>query len=178
MGVCACDKTGILSNKLVPVGIMIRTILVTLFFLGISQANDCFDICKFCYIGSESRDSLSYAMESTRVTNFHGIMQCANSLSKSTMGMALDNSQEKFNHQCILIDNLDFCVQLWKQKYDVDCEVPIKNMVKRNFQVSHTFWKPNKNDTNWLSHRVHRIDLIVSMNTFMVLTTQTLKILH
>ena len=158
---------------------MIRTILVILFLLGSSRANNCFDLCHYCRISIASRDSLSY-LGRMRVTNFHGIMQCANSLSQSTMGMALetDNLQEKFNHQCILIDNLDFCVQLWKQKYDVDCEVPIKNMVKRNFQVSHTFWKPNKNGTNWLSHRVHRIDLIVSMNTFMVLTTQTLKILH
>ena len=65
-------------------------------------------------------------------------MKCANMLSKATMDLALDNMHEKFNHQCILIENLDYCVQYWKQKYDVDCEVPIKNMVQQNFQVSET----------------------------------------
>merc|ERR1712004_563129 len=105
--------------------IMIRPILVILVFIGISRANDCFGTHDICTIGSRGN-----WVESLRVTNFHCIMKCANSLSKSTMGMALDtdNSQDRFNHQCILIDNLDFCVQLWKKKYDVDCDVPIKKI--------------------------------------------------
>lgn len=127
---------------------MIRMSLVVLFFIGISRANDCFDVNNNCRLGVENYNS---NMLTTKVTDFHCVMQCANSLSKSTMGVALDtdNMHEKFNHQCILIDNLDFCVNLWKQKYNVDCEVPIKNMVKRTFQVScildSFFSKPVKN---------------------------------
>ena len=70
------------------------------------------------------------------ITNYHCIMKCANTLSKVTMDFALDNMQDKFNPQCILIENLDYCVQYWKKKRNVDCEGPIKNMVKQNFQVS------------------------------------------
>ena len=122
---------------------MIRIILVALFFVGKSRANNCFDIDianRPCKIGNGKWDTLS-RVESMYITNYHCIMKCANLLSKSTMDLALDNMHEKFNHQCILIENLDYCVQYWKQKYDVDCEVPIKNMVQQNFQVSDIFQK-------------------------------------
>ena len=71
-----------------------------------------------------------------KITNYHCIMKCANTLSKVTMDFAQDNMQDKFNPQCILLENLDYCVQYWKKKRNVDCEGPIKNMVKQNFQVS------------------------------------------
>ena len=78
------------------------------------------------------------SVETMHITNYHCILKCANMLSKVTMDLALDNMHEKFNPQCILIENLDYCVQYWKQTYSVDCEVPIKNMVQQNFQVSET----------------------------------------
>ena len=104
--------------------IMIRIILVTLFFLGVSQANNCFDRSDCIYTSGPS------------LTNYHCIIRCANSLTKETMDMLLDNMQDKINHQCIWIENLDYCVQYYKQKKNMDCEGPIKNMVKQNFQVS------------------------------------------
>ena len=110
-------------------------ILVTLFFVGNSRANTCFDIETDCKIGNGKWDTLS-TVESLFITNYHCIMKCANLLSKATMDLALDNLHDKFNHECILIENLDFCVQYWKRNYDVDCEEPIKIMVKQNFQVS------------------------------------------
>ena len=118
---------------------MIRLILVSLFLHG-SRANHCFDrfddpnSCRILNGKIESYQPL----EIMDLTNYHCIMKCANMLSQATMDLALDNMHEKFNHQCILIENLDYCVQYWKQKYDVDCEVPIKNMVQQNFQVSET----------------------------------------
>ena len=116
---------------------MFRMILITLFFVGNSRANNCFDIDtdSHCKIGNGKWDTLSN-VESMHITNYHCIMKCANLLSKATMDLALDNLHDKFNHECILIESLDFCVQYWKQNYDVDCEEPIKNMVKQNFQVS------------------------------------------
>ena len=140
MGVCASDKTGILSNKLVPVGIMIRTILVTLFFLGISQANDCFERCEInSYANYEGfiDDAVTenYGVGDVAITNYHCIMKCANRLSKATMDLALDNLHEDYNHQCIFIESLDYCVQYWKQNNQVDCEEPIRDMVKQNFHI-------------------------------------------
>ena len=114
---------------------MFRMILVALFFVGNSRANTCFDIETDCKIGNGKWDTLS-TVESMFITNYHCIMKCANLLSKATMDLALDNLHDKFNHECILIENLDFCVQYWKRNYDVDCEEPIKIMVKQNFQVS------------------------------------------
>ena len=119
---------------------MVRIILVvTLLFNGICQANDCFDKSN-CYMIDETEyyDPERY-VGSMMITNYHCIMKCANTLSKVTMDFALDNMQDKFNHQCILIENLDYCVQYWKKKRNVDCEGPIKNMVKQNFQVSTYF---------------------------------------
>ena len=52
------------------------------------------------------------------------------------MALALDDLHEKFNARCIMIENLDYCVQYWKQLNEVDCEEPIKDMVRQNFQVS------------------------------------------
>ena len=129
------------ASKLVPVGIMIRTILVALFFIAICQANDCFDIIRYsCRTGNPENRSYRFDtstdVENMRLTHYHCIMKCANLLSTATMDLALNNLHEKLNHECILIENLDFCVQYWKQNRNVDCEVPIKNMLKQNFQVS------------------------------------------
>ena len=117
---------------------MIRLILVSLFLHG-SQANHCFDRANSnsCFlVGKMMSHQRVEAM--MQITNYHCIMKCANMLSKATMDLALDNMHEKFNHQCILIDNLDYCLQYWKQIKNVDCEVPIKKMVQQNFQVSNT----------------------------------------
>eukprot|EP00093_Oithona_nana_P000046 00046.XXX_1477_1142_1 [CDS] Oithona nana genome sequencing. len=62
-------------------------------------------------------------------------MKCANRLSKATMDLALDNLHEDYNHQCIFIESLDYCVQYWKQNNQVDCEEPIRDMVKQNFHI-------------------------------------------
>ena len=72
------------------------------------------------------------------ITNYHCIMKCATRLSKATVDLAMDNLHEDYNHQCIFIeslDNSDNCVQYWKQNNQVDCEEPIRNMVKQNFYV-------------------------------------------
>ena len=67
-------------------------------------------------------------------------MKCANMLSKETMDLAMDNMQDKINHQCIWIENLDYCIQYYRQHMNMDCEGPIKNMVKQNFQVSNIYY--------------------------------------
>ena len=172
-------------HKLAPVSIMIRTnIVVTLLFIafiGICQANNCFDKSS-CKMIDQTKESYFYIMnvEFMEITNYHCIMKCANTLSKVTMDLAMDNMQDKFNHQCILIENLDFCVQYWKKKRNVDCEVPIKNMVKQNFQVWNIWLSLIKESLskNVLFSRLHRIHLIVSTNTSMVPTPPNFKMLH
>ena len=140
---------------------MIQLILISLFLLG-SQANECFERCDIFHnyfnygeqveepaiIGEGAYTDISSlgstnglaldAMDKLPLTNYHCILKCANKLTKATMGLALDNLHEKFNAQCIMIENLDYCVQYWKQWNEDDCEEPIKNMVKQNFQVSTT----------------------------------------
>ena len=37
------------------------------------------------------------------------------------------------------IESLDYCVQYWKQKNQVDCEWPIRDMAAQNFHVG-TGW--------------------------------------
>ena len=108
---------------------MIRMSVVVLFFIGISYANNCFDRANYCNIYDKDHNKMS-------ITHYHCIIKCANILSKATMDFALDNMQDKLNHQCIFIENLDYCVQKWKQDDNMDCEGQIKNMVKQNFQVS------------------------------------------
>ena len=131
---------------------IIRLILVTLFLLE-CRANDCFGQCKIVYEGEFNQDTWYEGLlaegsfndhhpnddlDRLPVTNYHCIMKCAHKLTKATMGLALDDLYEKFNAHCIMIENLDYCVQYWRQWNDVDCEEPIKNMVKQNFQVSST----------------------------------------
>ena len=113
---------------------MIRIILVTLFFLGLSQANICFEKSN-CRVYNEitKRSQMS-------ITHYHCIMKCANMLSKETMDLAMDHMQDKINHQCIWIENLDYCIQYYRQHMNMDCEGPIKNMVKQNFQVSNIYY--------------------------------------
>ena len=67
------------------------------------------------------------------ITNYHCVMKCATKLSKATMDLAVDNLHEDYNHHCIFIESLDYCVQYWKQNNQVDCEEPMRNMVKQNF---------------------------------------------
>ena len=71
------------------------------------------------------------------ITNYHCVMKCANQLSQATMGPILQPGFEnEYNHECVLIENLDYCVQLWKVMNNVDCEVPIRTMVANTFGVS------------------------------------------
>ena len=71
------------------------------------------------------------------ITNYHCVMKCANQLSQATMGPILQPGFEiEYNHECVLIENLDYCVQLWKVMNNVDCEEPIRTMVRNTFGVS------------------------------------------
>ena len=126
---------------------MIKLIFITLLLVE-TQANSCFDLCTIngekatgrlgdghprardTYVNHRDMSS----MERIYITNYHCIMKCANMLTKATMDYALNN--DEFNFRCILLENLDYCVQYWKKVNGVDCEGPIKNMVKQNFQVS------------------------------------------
>ena len=122
-------------HKLAPVRIMVRNILVvTSIFFGISEANNCFDKST-CQMIDQTPKSYFNIMNigGMEITHYHCIM-------KVTMDLAMDNMEDKFNHQCILIENLDYCVQYWKMNINVDCEGPIKNMIKQNFQVS-SIWR-------------------------------------
>merc|ERR1712062_552426 len=68
------------------------------------------------------------------ITNYHCVMKCANKLSLATYGAILQPGFEReYNHECALIENLDYCVQLWKVMNDVDCEEPIRDMVRNTF---------------------------------------------
>eukprot|EP00093_Oithona_nana_P004858 04858.XXX_154638_155371_1 [CDS] Oithona nana genome sequencing. len=68
------------------------------------------------------------------ITNYHCVMKCANQLSQATMGPILQPGFEiEYNHECVLIENLDYCVQLWKVMNNVDCEKPIRTMVANTF---------------------------------------------
>ena len=107
---------------------MIRIIL--LFFISVGHANNCFDRSNCQIFNSKT------GRAAMQITHYHCIMKCANILSKETMNFAVDNMQDKLNHQCIYIENLDYCVQKWKHNFNMDCEGPIKNMVQQNFQVS------------------------------------------
>ena len=130
---------------------MIRLIFVTLFILE-CRANDCFGPCEISSYGSTGSivtmrgvalggdsfgdDHPNDILDLVLLTNYHCIMKCAHKLTKVTMALALDDLHEKFNAHCIMIENLDYCVQYWKQWNEVDCEEPIKDMVRQNFQVS------------------------------------------
>ena len=71
------------------------------------------------------------------ITNYHCVMKCANKLSQATYGAILQPGFEReYNHECALIENLDYCVQLWKVMNNVDCEEPIRTMVRNTFGVS------------------------------------------
>ena len=71
------------------------------------------------------------------ITNYHCVMKCANKLSLATYGAILQPGFEReYNHECALIENLDYCVQLWKVMNNVDCEEPIRTMVRNTFGVS------------------------------------------
>merc|ERR1711862_987612 len=68
------------------------------------------------------------------ITNYHCVMKCANKLSQETYGTILQPGFEReYNHECALIENLDYCVQLWKVMNNVDCEEPIRDMVRNTF---------------------------------------------
>ena len=117
-------------------------VLLLLWLTSSCQANGCFEKCEIDYggsfdplgkIGNENTDNY---MDRLLITNYHCVMKCANMLSQATMELGFGALHEKFNHGCILIESLDYCVQYWKQINDVDCDEPIKNMVKRNFKVS------------------------------------------
>merc|ERR1711976_105803 len=128
--------------------IKFRLIFVTLFLLG-CRANDCFGPCEISSYGSGGRISTTRGvtlgenhniLNHVVLTNYHCIMKCAHKLTKVTMALALDDLHEKFNARCIMIENLDYCVQYWKQLNEVDCEEPIKDMVRQNFQST---WDDN-----------------------------------
>merc|ERR1712062_666359 len=110
------------------------------------DANHCFAPCKVMNIGLSGTiekhmgtigDQDYGVYGGTRgipITNYHCVMKCANQLSQATMGPILQPGFEiEYNHECVLIENLDYCVQLWKVINNVDCEKPIRTMVANTF---------------------------------------------
>ena len=115
----------------------------------IDDSNHCFAPCQMKSLGSGGGirhtmgtigDEELYDVGGIKVlpiTNYHCVMKCANQLSQATMGPILQPGfKNEYNHECVLIENLDYCVQLWKVMNNVDCEVPIRTMVANTFGVS------------------------------------------
>ena len=113
-----------------------------------NNADHCFSPCEITRTGT-SGGQMSYmgtigdysdqrhGINGIPITNYHCVMKCANQLSQATMGTILQPGFEKeYNHECVLIENLDYCVQYWKVMNNVDCEEPIRTMVKNTFGVS------------------------------------------
>ena len=117
-------------------------LLLLLWLTSSCQASGCFEKCEINYggsfvpLGKFGNENTDNYMDRLPVTNYHCVMKCANMLSQATMELSFGALHEKFNHECILIESLDYCVQYWKQRNNVDCEEPIREMAKRNFKVS------------------------------------------
>ena len=134
---------------------MNKFILLTFFGMMVctinadDDSNHCFAPCQMKSLGSGGGirhtmgtigDEELYDVGGIKVlpiTNYHCVMKCANQLSQATMGPILQPGfKNEYNHECVLIENLDYCVQLWKVMNNVDCEVPIRTMVANTFGVS------------------------------------------
>ena len=134
---------------------MNKFILLTFFGMMVctinadDDSNHCFAPCQMKSLGSGGGirhtmgtigDEELYDVGGIKVlpiTNYHCVMKCANQLSQATMGPILQPGfKSEYNHECVLIENLDYCVQLWKVMNNVDCEVPIRTMVANTFGVS------------------------------------------
>merc|ERR1712062_599323 len=126
------------------------TLVIFAMMVWTNNADHCFSPCKIVRlgpsgtkermmgnIGDQAYDYNWDGINGLPITNYHCVMKCANQLSQATMGTILQPSFEKeYNHECVLIENLDYCVQYWKVLNDVDCEEPIRTMVKNTFGVS------------------------------------------
>ena len=134
---------------------MNKFILLTFFGMMVctinadDDSNHCFAPCQMKSLGSGGGirhtmgtigDEELYdvgGINALPITNYHCVMKCANQLSQATMGPILQAGfKNEYNHECVLIENLDYCVQLWKVMNNVDCEVPIRTMVANTFGVS------------------------------------------
>merc|ERR1712062_153464 len=122
------------------------TLVIFAMMVWTINANHCFSPCKIMRLGPSGTkeqmmgtigDQAYYhepSINGLPITNYHCVMKCANQLSQATMGTIMQPGFEKeYNHECVLIENLDYCVQYWKVMSNVDCEEPIRTMVKNTF---------------------------------------------
>merc|ERR1712062_831586 len=123
------------------------TLAILAMMVWTNNADHCFAPCNIKSIGSAGGmysematlgDDQDYGdikgINGLPITNYHCVMKCANKLSLATYGAILQPGFEReYNHECALIENLDYCVQLWKVMNNVDCEEPIRTMVRNTF---------------------------------------------
>merc|ERR1712029_649669 len=118
------------------------TLVIFAMMVWTTNADHCFAPCEIKSPGTGGGMSSGMAtigdgyggINGLPITNYHCVMKCANKLSQATYGAILQPGfQREYNHECALIENLDYCVQLWNVMNDVDCEEPIRDMVRNTF---------------------------------------------
>merc|ERR1712062_691210 len=136
----------LLNQKPTRLGRIMNKITLVIFAMMVwtNNADHCFAPCQIKSIGSAGcmysematlgDDQDNGGINGLPITNYHCVMKCANKLSVATYGTILQPGFEReYNHECALIENLDYCVQLWKVMNNVDCEEPIRTMVRNTF---------------------------------------------
>ena len=147
-----------------------------------SNANNCFEPCVIKTYGASGTPQVhdatiggakSFGIFGLPLTNYHCILQCANKITYQTVGYVMPEGSN-YNRECVLIDNLDYCVQLWKQLNDVNCEEDIYSMVLETFQVCTQDLKNIKSLKN-----IHfRMSRLASKITSRATTNLSTKMLH
>merc|ERR1712062_443104 len=157
----------LLNQKPTRLGRIMNKITLVIFVMMVwtNNADHCFAPCNIKSIGSAGGMSPEMAtigdgyggINGLPITNYHCVLKCANQLSVATYGTILQPGFEReYNHECALIENLDYCVQLWKVMNNVDCEEPIRTMVRNTFgendaSCMRTYADPRANLTNTYS---------------------------
>ena len=94
---------------------MITTIFILAMIVGVQSNNSsCFGLCEYSHLKSTDVGILP-------LTNYQCILKCATIITKEI--------NEYFDH-CVWLDNLIYCMEMWKKYYEVDCHEPMKNVVQ------------------------------------------------
>ena len=67
------------------------------------------------------------------LTHYQGILRCAKTVGENTIEEGTFGPQLK---KCFWLDNLDTCIQIWKNGWGIDCEEPFKDLIRSFIIVS------------------------------------------
>ena len=100
---------------------MTKFLVATLILVSIVSKQSCGDFAE----GSCFRKCFDKALSGfMRYTNFHCVLKCAAIFTKDT------NEFGYLADECLWLDNLIYCVEMWKKYQGADCEDPIKGQIE------------------------------------------------